>query len=166
MVHFTPICLYIISYLQTCSTGNIKTRANNNNKIVSGFWNCAILRSGAQRASLYRVDKTTPESESHMLGIFLCAYFLAHLSQRLKVSICDHWLVADVCQHRGSTMSAYFLLNSNKFGKSDKMLGLPIILSHFRIKFNRFNNTGIRMLDSFYHMTLNDFAIIKISFWA
>ena len=38
--------------------------------------------------------------------------------------------------------------------KRDKMLGLPSILFLFRNKFNKFNNTGARMLDSKYHMTL------------
>ena len=41
-----------------------------------------------------------------------------------------------------------FLLNLlNEFGKRDKMRGFPI-------EFDKFNNTGARMLDSFYHMTL------------
>ena len=40
-------------------------------------------------------------------------------------------------------MSAHVLLNlSNKLGKSDKMRGLPSILSLFCNKFNKFNNTG------------------------
>ena len=52
-------------------------------------------------------------------------------------------------------MSAHVLLNLlNKFGKSDKMQGLPSILLLFRNEFNEFNNTGARMLDSIYHMTL------------
>ena len=41
-------------------------------------------------------------------------------------------------------MSAQVLLNFlNKFGKSDKMRGLP-----FRNEFNKFNNTGVRTIDS------------------
>ena len=45
--------------------------------------------------------------------------------------------------YRGSYMSAHVLLNLlNELGKSDKMRGLPSILSLFR------------MLDSIYHMTL------------
>ena len=45
--------------------------------------------------------------------------------------------------HRGSYMSAYVLLNLlNELGKRDKMRGLPSILSLFRNKFNKFNNTG------------------------
>ena len=32
------------------------------------------------------------------------------------------------------------------------MRGLPSILSLFRNEFNKFNNTGARMLDSIYHM--------------
>ena len=46
-------------------------------------------------------------------------------------------------------MSAYVLLNLlNKLRKRDKLLGLPSILSLFRNKFNKVNNTGARMLDS------------------
>ena len=44
----------------------------------------------------------------------------------------------------------------NKLGKRDKMRGLPSILSLFRNKFNKFNNTGARMLDSIYHMLLKN----------
>ena len=52
-------------------------------------------------------------------------------------------------------MSAHVLLNLlNKLGKSDKMWGLSSILSSFRKEFNKFNNKGAQMLDSFYHMTL------------
>ena len=52
-------------------------------------------------------------------------------------------------------MSAHVLLNLlNELGKRDKMRGLPSILSLFRNEFNNFNNTGARMLDSIYHMTL------------
>ena len=59
-------------------------------------------------------------------------------------------------------MSAHVLLNSsNKLGKRDKMRGLPSILSVFRNEFNKFNNTGARMLDSIYHMTYT----LKSHFW-
>ena len=59
-------------------------------------------------------------------------------------------------------MSAHVLLNlSNELGKRDKMRGLPSILSLFRNEFNKFNNTGERMLDSFYHMT----NILKSHYW-
>ena len=51
-------------------------------------------------------------------------------------------------------MSAHVLLNLlNELGKSDKMRGLPSILLLFLKEFNKFNNTGARMLDSIYHMT-------------
>ena len=57
--------------------------------------------------------------------------------------------------HRGSYMSAYVLLNLLKeLGKRDKIRGLLSILSFFRNKVNKFNNTRARMLDSIYHMTL------------
>ena len=46
-------------------------------------------------------------------------------------------------------MSAHVLLNSlNVLGKRDKMSGMPSILSLFRNKFNKFNNTRACMLDS------------------
>ena len=52
-------------------------------------------------------------------------------------------------------MSAHVLLNLlNKLRKRDQMQGLPSILSLFRNKFNKFSNSGARMLDSIYHMTL------------
>ena len=52
-------------------------------------------------------------------------------------------------------MSAHVLLNLLKeLNKRDKMLSKPHILSLFRNVFNKFNNTGARMLDSIYRMTL------------
>ena len=52
-------------------------------------------------------------------------------------------------------MSAHVLLNLlNKLGKTDKMRGLPSIVSLFRKNFNKFNNTRARMLDSIHHMAL------------
>ena len=52
-------------------------------------------------------------------------------------------------------MRAHVLLNLfNELGKREKMQGLPSILSLFRNKFNKFNNTKARMLGSIYYMTL------------
>ena len=52
-------------------------------------------------------------------------------------------------------MSVHVLLTLlNKWGKRGKMPGLPSILSLFRNKCNKLNNTRARMLDSIYHMTL------------
>ena len=49
-------------------------------------------------------------------------------------------------------MSAHDLLSLlNEFGKGDKTRGLPRILSHFPKELNKFDNTGVRMLDSIYH---------------
>ena len=59
--------------------------------------------------------------------------------------------------NKGSYISAqiHVLLNLlNEFWKTDKMRGLPSILSLFRNEFNKFNITRARMLDSFYHKTL------------
>ena len=51
-------------------------------------------------------------------------------------------------------MSDHVLLNLlNELRKRDKMRGLSSVLSLFRNEFNKFNNTGSRMLDSIYHMT-------------
>ena len=59
-------------------------------------------------------------------------------------------------------MSAHVSLNLLKeLGKSDRMRGLPSILSLFRNKFNIFNNTRARMLDSIYHMTLKSHFLRK-----
>ena len=53
-------------------------------------------------------------------------------------------------------MSAHVLLNLlNKLRKSDKMGGWQALLLFN--KFNEFNNTGARMLDYVYHMTLKLF---------
>ena len=41
------------------------------------------------------------------------------------------------------------------------MRGLPSILLLFRKEFNKFNNTGARMLDSIYHIT----TTLKSHFW-
>ena len=52
-------------------------------------------------------------------------------------------------------MSTHVLLNLLKeLEKRDKMQGLPSILSLFRDRFNKFNNTGAWMLDSNYHRAL------------
>ena len=51
-------------------------------------------------------------------------------------------------------MSAHVLLNLlNEFRKRDKMRELPSIPSLLRNEFNKFNNTGARMLVSIYHLT-------------
>ena len=56
-------------------------------------------------------------------------------------------------------MSAHVLLKLlNQLGKSDKMQGLPSILSLFPNLFNKFNNTGAQMIDSIYHMA---FKLLK-----
>ena len=46
------------------------------------------------------------------------------------------------------------LILLNGFKKRDKMRGWPSISFLFSNEFNKLNNTGARMLDSFYHMTL------------
>ena len=56
---------------------------------------------------------------------------------------------------RGYNMSVLALLNLfNELGKRDKMRVLSSILSLFQNEFNKFNNTGARMVDSKYHMKL------------
>ena len=57
--------------------------------------------------------------------------------------------------HRGSNMSAHILLNLlNELWKRDKLRGWPSSLSLFRNEFNKLKNTGVRILDSIYLMTL------------
>ena len=52
-------------------------------------------------------------------------------------------------------MRAHVLLDLlNELGKGDKMRGMSSILSLFRNEFNKFNNTGGRILDFINHMTL------------
>ena len=51
-------------------------------------------------------------------------------------------LMSVIDKNRGSYMSAHVLLNLLKeSGKNNKRRGLPSILSLFRNKFNKFNNT-------------------------
>ena len=55
-------------------------------------------------------------------------------------------------------MSAHVLLKLlNELRKTDKIRGLPSIISLFRNKFNKLNNTGARMLNSIYHKSLELF---------
>ena len=58
-------------------------------------------------------------------------------------------------------MSAHVLLKLlNEVGKSDKMRGLPSVLSFvLQREFNKLNNTGAQMLDSIYHRTLRSLRI-------
>ena len=52
-------------------------------------------------------------------------------------------------------MRAHVLLNLlNKLRRRDKMRGLPSILSLFHNKFDKFNHSRARMLESIYHMAL------------
>ena len=56
-------------------------------------------------------------------------------------------------------MSAHVLLNLlNKLGKK---IRCEAFLSVFHNKFNKFSNTGARMQDSIYHMTLRSLFISK-----
>ena len=56
------------------------------------------------------------------------------------------------------TFSAHVLLNLlNELVNRDKMRGLPSILSFFRNEFNKFNDTGARMLDPIYQITIKLF---------
>ena len=74
---------------------------------------------------------------------------------KLKQNVGNYQNVQFSTLNRGSYMSAYVLLNLlNELGKRDKMRGLSSILSLFRNEFNKFNNTGARMLDSIYHTIL------------
>ena len=58
--------------------------------------------------------------------------------------------------YTGSYTSDHVLLYLlNEVGKRDKIRGLLSILSFFiHNEFNKFNNTGARLLDSIYHRTI------------
>ena len=61
-------------------------------------------------------------------------------------------------KQRDFYMSAHVSFNLlNELGNRDKMRGLSSILSLFCNEFDKFNNTGARMLDSYYHMTFKLF---------
>ena len=65
-----------------------------------------------------------------------------------------------ICDGAPSTARSSVLLNLlNDFGRSNKIRGLPSILSLFRNEFSKFNNTRARNLDSFYLITLRYFEI-------
>ena len=52
-------------------------------------------------------------------------------------------------------MSAFFLSNLlNELGKEINCEACRAFYRFFRNKFNKFNTTGARMLESIYHMTL------------
>ena len=74
------------------------------------------------------------------------------LLQKNILCNCVHNLLYAI--KRGSYVSAQLLLNLlNKLGKSDKMRGLPIILSFIHMEFKKFHYTGARMLVSIYNVT-------------
>ena len=61
-------------------------------------------------------------------------------------------------------MSAHVLLNLlNELRKGAKMRGSPSVLSLFLNEFNKFNNTGARMLDYIYYTTSNYSEIIFLA---
>ena len=56
-------------------------------------------------------------------------------------------------------MSAYVLSNLlNELGKGVKSEACRAFYRFFRNVFNKFNNTGARMLESIYHTTLKSFC--------
>ena len=59
-------------------------------------------------------------------------------------------------------MSAHVLLNLlNELGEKIRCEALSSILSVFPNEFNKFNNTGARVQNSIYHMTLESHFISK-----
>ena len=59
-------------------------------------------------------------------------------------------------------MNAHVLLNLlNELGERIRCEALPSILSVFPNEFNKFNNTGARMQDCIYHMTLKSHFFSK-----
>ena len=62
----------------------------------------------------------------------------------------------EACLYRASYMSAHVLLNllNSLGGKAEHLIFSPN-------EFNKFNNTGARMQDSIYHMTLKLIFVSK-----
>ena len=59
-------------------------------------------------------------------------------------------------------MSVHVLMNSSKkMVKISNMRGLPSILSHFDKELNKFNNTGVQMLD--YILNESENATLQLS---
>ena len=87
---------------------------------------------------------------------------MAKISLLSSVKLSFSKIILKMDLYKGYYISAHVLLNLlNKLGKRDKMRGSASILSLFRNKFNKFNNTRARMLDSIYHMT----NTLKPHFW-
>ena len=64
--------------------------------------------------------------------------------------------------NKGSYMSAHVLLNLlNELEKKIRCDALQSILLVFPNESNKFNNTGARMQDSIYHMTLKSHFIMR-----
>ena len=81
-----------------------------------------------------------------------------YASSRYPFSRANHTI------YRGSYISARVLLNLlNELRKIYKMRGLPSISSFFCNEFNKFNDTGARMLDSIYHYDIK--MTLKSYFW-
>ena len=60
-------------------------------------------------------------------------------------------------------MSAHVLLNFvNELGKKIRCEALTSILSVFNNERHKFNDTGVRVQDSIYHMTLKSLFVSKI----
>ena len=59
-------------------------------------------------------------------------------------------------------MSDHVVEFIKRVGENDKMRVLSSNLSRFRNEFNKFSNTGTRMLDCIYDMALES---LKIAFW-
>ena len=69
-------------------------------------------------------------------------------------------IIESLKRHRGAYMSACVLLNLlNELGKKIRCEAVPSILTVFPNEFNKVNNTGTRMQDCIYHMTLKSHFI-------
>ena len=80
--------------------------------------------------------------------IFKTNLFLGVLKTMISMSTKHRFRIMDKKIYSGSYMGAHVLLNLLMLGKRDKMRGLLTILSLFRNKFSKFNNTRAQMLDS------------------
>ena len=100
--------------------------------------------------SLYIVSTNSLKEKIFIFSVLFTA--VEYFSQALKDNYSQNKTFdAEVGIYGGSYMSAHVLLNLlNELGKKIRSNG-----------FNKFNNTGTRMQDSVYHMTLKSHFINK-----
>ena len=71
------------------------------------------------------------------------------------------FIIRHILYYKGCYTSAHVLVNLSNKMRRDKMLALPSISSLFCKEFNKFNNTGAKMIDLSYDIKIT----LKLHFW-